>query len=62
MLKKLTPWQQLARIAYKYKMPTRGYDVTEIGAALLRNPHVSEEDKKRVDDILKEWLRNGNRN
>lgn len=53
----LTHWQRLARIAYKYKIPTWGYDVTEISKILLRNRQVSDKDKQHVKEIMEEWAR-----
>lgn len=61
MPKKLTPWQRLTRIAYKYRIRTRGLDVPEIASALLRNRNVTDGDKKHIETILKEWLESNNR-
>ena len=56
----LTPWQRLTRVAYKYKIPTWGFDVTEISKILLRNRQVSDEDKQRVKEIMEKWAKNEN--
>lgn len=61
MTKKLTTWQRLARIAYKYDISTQGYNEIELSKTLKRNRNITPEDKQRVEGIMKEWLRNGNR-
>ncbi len=60
-MKKLTPWQRLARIAYKYKMRTHGYDAPEIAETIIHNRKVSDEDKQQVKEIMDEWAKVGNR-
>lgn len=58
--RKLTPWQRLARIAYKYKVQTHGYDAPEISEQLLRNSKVSDDDKQQIKEIMEEWSRTEN--
>lgn len=56
----LTPWQRLARIAYKYDISIHGLDVPEIERLLVRNRKVSDDDKRRVKEIMEEWARTEN--
>lgn len=59
-MNKLTSWQRLARIAFKYNIRTHGYDVPEIAANILRHKDVTASDKRRVEKITEEWVRAGN--
>lgn len=61
MATKLTSWQRLDRIAYKYKARTHGYNVRDIADALLRSHKVSVDDKQRVKEIMEEWAKSENR-